>query len=231
MFSFTMATMEHSDLKIPVGEHLQLQTRDGHDDRRLQVRVVGYMPGASLLVTTPKVGDKVMIMREGQPFVVRMMIGNRIVGFATTVLRSCSRPFPYLHLSYPDEMEQITVRKSQRVKVKLFASLKNDNPDYQFKKPHPATVVDLSIEGALVVSSEQLGDEGDKISLNCVFKVGAAEKLLALPAIIRNIQMGNSDEYGEGSYYHGLEFKLDGVQDTFALHGFVYEQIVKAHSE
>ena len=86
--------MEHSDLKIPVGEHLQLQTRDGNDDRRLQVRVVGYMPGASLLVTTPKFGDKVMIMREGQPFVVRMMIGNRIVGLATTILRSCSRPFP-----------------------------------------------------------------------------------------------------------------------------------------
>lgn len=223
--------MDYSDLKIQVGEQLQLQTRDGNDDRRLQVRVVGYMPGASLLVTTPKVGDKVMIMREGQPFVVRMMIGNRIVGFATTVLRSCSRPFPYLHLSYPDDMEQITVRKSQRVKVKLFASLKNDNPDYQFEKPHPATVVDLSIEGALVVSDERLGDEGDKISLNCAFKVGRAEKLLSIPAIIRNIHMEHSDEHGEGSHHHGLEFRLDVLQDTFALHGFVYEQIVKAQSE
>lgn len=226
-----MAQMDYADLKIQVGEQLQLQTRDGNDDRRLQVRLVGYLPGVSLLVTTPKVGDKVMMMREGQPFVARMMIGNRIVGFATTVLRSCARPFPYLHLSYPDDMEQITVRKSQRVRVKLFASLKNDNPDYQFAKPHPATVVDLSIGGALVVSSEQLGDEGDKIFLNCAFKVGNAEKLLAIPAVIRNIQEESSDEHGEDSYYHGLEFKLDGLQDTFALHGFVYEQIVKAQSE
>ena len=98
-------------------------------------------------------------------------------------------------------------------------------------KPHPATVVDLSIEGALVVSGEQLGDEGDKISLNCAFKVGNAEKLLTLPAIIRNIQVERSDEHGKRSFYHGLEFKLDGLQDTFALHGFVYEQIVKAQSE
>jgi c-di-GMP-binding flagellar brake protein YcgR len=231
MFSFTMAEMDYSDLKIQVGEQLQLQTRDGNDDRRLQVRLVGYLPGASLLVTTPKVGDKVMIMREGQPFIVRMMIGNRIVGFATTVLRTCSRPFPYLHLSYPEDMEQITVRKSQRVRVKLFASVKNDNPDYRFSKPHPATVVDLSIEGALVVSAEQLGDEGDRISLNCAFKVGSAEKLLALPAVIRNVHVESSDEYGEGSYYHGMEFMLDGLQDTFALHGFVYEQIVKAQTE
>lgn len=226
-----MPGMEYSDLKIQVGEQLQLQTRDGSDDRRLQVRLVGYMPGASLLVTTPKVGDKVMMMREGQPFIVRMMIGNRIVGFATTVLRTCSRPFPYLHLSYPEDMEQITVRKSQRVKVKLFASVKNDNPDYQFVKPHPATVVDLSTEGALVVSGEQLGDEGDRISLNCAFKVGGAEKLLALPAVVRNVHVEGSDEHGEDSFYHGLEFKLDGLQDTFALHGFVYEQIVKAQTE
>lgn len=223
--------MDYTDLKIQVGEQIQLQTRDGHDDRRLQVRLVGYLPGASLLVTTPKVGGKVMIMREGQPFVVRMMIGNRIVGFATTVLRSCARPFPYLHLSYPEDMEQITVRKSQRVKVKLLASFKNTNPDYKTDKAHSATVVDLSIEGALVVSDERLGDEGDNIKLNCMFKVGNAEKLLSIPAIIRNVHVGNSEEHGDGSYYHGLEFKLDQLQDTFALHGFVYEQIVKSQSE
>ncbi|MGD8937672.1 MAG: flagellar brake protein, partial [Thiogranum sp.] len=75
--------MDYSDLKMQVGETLQLQPRDGEDSRRMQVRLIGYLPGASLLVTTPKVGDKVMIVREGQPYVVRMMIGNRIVGFAT----------------------------------------------------------------------------------------------------------------------------------------------------
>ena len=79
-----------------------------------------------------------MIIREGQPFVARVMIGNRIVGFATTVLRSCAVPYRYLHLSYPDEMEQITVHKAQRVRVKLFASAKNSNPEFQSDKPQPA---------------------------------------------------------------------------------------------
>ena len=223
--------MEYSDLKLQVGEQLQLQTRDGSDDRRMQVQLIGYVPGASLLVTTPKVGGKVMIMREGQPFVVRMMIGNRIVGFATTIIRSCARPFPYLHLSYPDEMEQITVRNSQRVRIRLFASLKNSNPDFQFEKPHPAAVIDLSTSGALVISGEQLGDLGDKVTLNCAVKVGSVEKLLSLPATIRNVHVEPSDEHGEESYHHGLEFKLGGQQDTFALHGYVYEQIVKAQSE
>lgn len=223
--------MEYSDLKLKVGEQLQLQPRDGSDNRRMQVQLIGYLPGASLLVTTPRVGDKVMIMREGQPFVVRMMVGNRIVGFTTTIIRSCARPFPYIHLSYPDDMEQITVRQSQRVRIRLFASLENSNPDFQFEKPHPATVIDLSTSGSLVVSGEQLGELGDKVTLKCAVKVANTEKLLSLPAIIRNVHMDPSDEHGEDSYYHGLEFKLGGQQDTFALHGYVYEQIVKAQSE
>ena len=223
--------MEQNDLKVQVGESLQLQTRDGEDSRRMHVKLVGYLPGISLLVTTPRVADKVMIIREGQPFVVRMMLGNRVVGFATTVLRSCSRPFPYLHLSYPEEMQQITVRKAQRVRVKLFASLKNANPDFQVDKPRPATIVDISTSGVLMVSSEQLGELGDQVSVTCAVKIGGVEKLLSLSAMIRNVHIERSEEHGEHSYYHGLELNLKEPQDIFALHGYVYEQIVKAQSE
>lgn len=226
-----MRWMEHSELKVQVGESLQLQTRDGEDSRRMHVKLVGYLPGTSLLVTTPRVADKVMIIREGQPFVVRMMLGNRIVGFAATVLRSCSRPFPYLHLSYPEEMQQITVRKAQRVRVKLFASLKNANPDFQFDKPRPATIVDISTSGVLMVSSEQLGELGDQVSVTCAVKIGGVEKLLSLSAMVRNVHIERSEEHGEHSYYHGLELNLKEPQDIFALHGYVYEQIVKAQSE
>lgn len=230
MFCYKMAQMEYSELKLQVGESLQLQPRDG-DARRMQVKLIGYLPGASLLVTTPRSGDKVMIIREGQPFVARMMVGNRIVGFATTVIRVCSRPFPYLHLSYPEEMEQITVRQAQRVRVKLFASLKNANPDFKFEKAQPATIVDLSTTGALLVAPLQLGEVGDKMTMSCAFKIGGAEKLLTLKAILRNVHVEDNDEHGKQSFHHGLEFDLKNQQETFALHGFVYEQIVRAQSE
>ena len=223
--------MENNELKIQVGELLQLQQRDGADSKRLHVKLIGYLPGASLLVTTPTVADKVMIIREGQPFVVRVMVGNRIVGFTTTVVRSCSRPYPYLHLSYPDEMEQITVRKAQRVRVKLFASMKNANPDFQSEKPQSGTVVDLSTSGALLVADEQLGDLDDEVIVSCAIKVADIEKLLSMPAIIRNVHVDQSEEHGEHSYYHGLELKVKEQQDAVALHGFVYEQIVKMQSE
>jgi c-di-GMP-binding flagellar brake protein YcgR len=221
--------MAHSDLKLHVGESLQLQPRDGERSRRLHVKVIGYLPGHSLLVTTPRVKDKVMIIREGQPFVARVMIGNRIVGFATTVLRSCAVPYPYLHLSYPDEMEQITVRKAQRVRVKLFGSVMNGNPEFRTEKPQPVTVVDISTSGAQVSAGEALGEVGDRLQLNCLLKIGKSEKLLTIPALLRNVHL--EDEIGAESYSHGLEFDLTDQQDIFALHGFVYEQIVKLQTE
>lgn len=221
--------MMHMDLKLQVGEPLQLQPRDGEGGRRMQVKVIGYLPGRSLLVTTPRVKDKVMIIREGQPFVARVMIGNRIVGFATTVLRSCAVPYPYLHLSYPEEMEQITVRKAQRVRVKLFASVKTSDPEFQSEKPQPVTVIDISTSGAQVISAEPVGEVGDRLQLNCLIKVGDTEKLLGIPTLLRNVHL--EDEGGAESYSHGLEFELTDQQDIFALHGFVYEQIVKLQSE
>ncbi|WP_455235328.1 flagellar brake protein [Thiogranum longum] len=221
--------MEHSDLKLQVGESLYLQPHDGETGRRLQVRVIGYLPGRSLIVTTPRIKDKVMIMREGQPFVVRVLVANRVLGFTTKVLRSCASPYPYLHLSYPQEMEQIIVRQAQRVKVKLFASLTNSNPDFQFEKPHPATVVDISTSGAMLVSSEQLGEEGDDVTLACVFKIAGAEKLLSIPAILRNVRSEETSE--QPKFHHGVEFTLKEQQDIFTLHGYVYEQIVKSQTE
>lgn len=223
--------MDYSDLKIQVGETLQLQPRDGEDSRRLQVKLIGYVRGASLLVTTPTIGGKTMFMREGQPFVVRMLAGKRIVGFTSTILRTCTRPFPYLHMAYPEQVEQITVRKAERVRVKLFASLKNANPDYQFEKPRSGTIIDISTTGALMVAGEPLGVSGDEVVVRCALKIGGNEKLLSLPGVMRNIHVGQSEEHGSGSYYHGLEFRITEEQETFALHGYVYEQIVKAHSE
>jgi len=224
--------MEYSDLKVQVGETIQLQPRGSDDGKRLHGKIIGYLPGASLLVTTPRIKDKVVIIREGQPFVVRMMMGNRIVGFTSTVLRSCASPYPYLHLSFPDEMEQIVVRKAQRVSVKLFASLKNDNPDFHFEKPHSASIIDISTSGAMLVASEPLGAVDDKVVLTCVLKFAGTEKMLSIPSILRNVHIEKASEAAQDeSYYHGLEFKVKEQQDVITLHGFVYENIVKSQSD
>jgi len=129
-------------------------------------------------------------------------------------------------------MEQIVVRTAQRVGIKVFASLKNDNPDFQSDKPRSATIIDMSTSNAMVAASKALGEVGDEVVLTCVLKIVGADKLMTIPAVLRNVDIEKSqDASREESYYHGLEFKIKDQQDTIALHGFVYEQIVKAQAE
>ncbi len=224
--------MESTELKLQVGEILQLQPRNDEAGRRMQVRVIGYLPGQSLIVTTPRSKGNVVIMREGQPFVGRMLVGNRIVGFATRVLRSCARPYPYLHLAYPEKLEQIVVRQAQRVQVRQFVSVGNENPAFTPQEHHRAHAVDISTSGALVVANEALGEVGDRLLLTCAVKIGGTKKLLRIPSWLRNVHADNADKLaGEDRYYHGIEFDVQDEQDVLALHGFVYEQIVKASTE
>ncbi|HFD79439.1 MAG TPA: flagellar brake protein [Gammaproteobacteria bacterium] len=223
--------MDESVLRLHPGDALQLQALQG-DDHRLCVKVIGYLPGRSLLVTTPTHHGKVMIMREGQPFVARVMVGNRVVGFNTTIVRSCARPYPYLHLAYPQEMEQIVVRQAQRIGVHLFASVVNDNPDYRRDKPQAATIVDLSTTGALVVAGEQLGEVGDAVVLNCSVKVAGIDRLLAIPALVRNVHREQSGDVAlNDGYHHGLQFDIEDEHDAVTLHAFVYEHIARSLSE
>jgi hypothetical protein len=82
-----------------------------------------------------------------------------------------------------------------------------------------------------LIAPVQLGEIGDKVTISCAFKIAGAEKLLTLKAILRNVHVEETEEHGKQSFHHGLEFDLKNQQETFALHGFVYEQIVKAQSE
>lgn len=219
--------MAHADLKLNIGDVLQLQYLDGEE--RLQVQVIGYLAGQSLIVTTPKMEGRVLMMREGQPFAVRILSGNRVVGFNTRVLRSHANPYPYMHLAYPEEMEQTVIRKAQRVTIKLHASVENDNPLFGFDKPQPATLKDMSTAGALLDANQMLAEPEDEVVLSVVVTLGEMEKLLELPCKVRNVR-SERGEHGLEVFHHGLEFLVLPEADTLVVHGFVYEQIVKALS-
>lgn len=222
--------MTSIDLKLNIGDTLQMQYIDKNSRERLLVHVIGYLAGRSLIVTTPKLDGRVLLMREGQPFVVRILSGNRVVGFNTKVLRNSASPYPYMHLAYPKEMEQIVVRKAQRVRVKLFCAIHNANPAFKQEKPLAATLVDISTAGAQVLSEQGLAEADDEVTLKFSFRLGGVEKLMSIPALVRSVHQELRED-GSSGFYHGLEFKPIEEGETIALHGFVYEQLFKNMGE
>ncbi len=88
-------------LKLRVGDRLQIEVPTPHHDLRYFTSLVGYVNNLSILLRNPVVNGLSLPMREGELLLVRGFSGLKTFSFETTIQRVCLAPFPYLHVSYP----------------------------------------------------------------------------------------------------------------------------------
>jgi len=224
--------MTNETLALEIGDTLQMQFLTSVGDERHYVKVMGYAVDKSVLVVAPRVNGRYLEVREGEKIVARLMVGNDVVGFSGKVLRVCSNPYRYLHLSYPKDMQAITVRKALRVNISMIASVRSSLENGGFDRDALAqsvTIEDLSTTGALFTSPDILGDVGDNISITMRINVAGSDDNIMIPAIIRNVRETEVIAGEEEIFYHGVELKLSERKDSVLLHAFVYEQIARSH--
>lgn len=220
--------MTAKKLELEFGDVLQLQFLPDEKQIRHYVRVIGYWPNHSIMVTTPHVNGKILLVREAQRVAVRIMAGVNIIAFTGSILRSCARPYPYLHISYPKELQTLALRKAQRVTFSGVAEVRESKPasgDDPQSPVYSTRVEDLSTDGALLISDHALGAIKDLISIRMNLHVAGGEERFATVAIIRNVKPRRNDE-DTVEYLHGVEFKLTDRRDEILLHAFVNEQLV-----
>jgi c-di-GMP-binding flagellar brake protein YcgR len=212
-------------LKLQVGDSVQVQlfTTEPNETRYI-VRVLGFQPGVSLLIHTPRAKGNALLLREGQLMTVRLLTGNTVYGFESRILRVCLSPFPYLHVAYPKEFESLVVRKAQRARTTIIASVENADRPGDNKEPFPAIIADLSTAGAMLSASMRMGEPGDSIMIRAKFVVGGIEKYLSVAAVIRGVREREGEDGGT-RYHHGVEFQMLEPDEQLVLHGYVYEQI------
>lgn len=215
-------------LHLQVGDELQLQFVGNDSEDRYAVQVIGYLPGQSLLVTAPRHNGKVMLVRDDQRFAVRALQGGTILGFIASVLGSHCLPYPYLHLSYPTDIERIVVRNALRVTLKTPSLVYPDGRLDQGASCQEVELIDLSTTGARLETTAELGNRGDKLRLKLQLGVCDEQETLELFCSIRNItQIGARRPHGAGVYRYGVEFQdVDRIQKLL-LHSYVLEQRVK----
>lgn len=190
---------------LQIGDVLQLQFAPPSDVQdRFATTLIGFMPGQSLMITTPRRQGKPILVREGQTFTVRMLQGSNIFGFIARVLKVSLKPFPYLHLDYPDEVETAVVRNAPRVATEIQATvsrpLEGDTTEQR------VLITDISSTGARLVHSQQLGKVGDLIQVTHPIPVCGGEDILKVMGKIRNVRKLESKE-NAGHYIHGVEFR------------------------
>jgi c-di-GMP-binding flagellar brake protein YcgR len=215
--------MSDQSLQLKIGDPIQVQLAGDKSETRHMVRVIGCLPGTSLLISTPRAGGQALLVREGHALTVRLLAGNAVFGFESKVLRVCVAPFAYLHVAYPKEFASSVVRKAQRAATHLIASVDNDNRTDGGSEPFPMVISDLSVAGASLVAAAPIGAVGDALMIRTKLVVGGIERYLSIAAVIRGVR----EREGEAAarFRHGVEFQMLDPADQLVLHGYVYEQI------
>ena len=213
------------DLKQNIGDTLQLQFVPGNAEDRYYVKLIGFLEDKSILVTTPRMDGAALKILTEQKFLVRMISGNSAQGFSATAMYSTTRPYPHLHLTYPKDLQSITVRKAERVNCKLIVTVQNEEAEYSLGEGKSASMEDISTAGSQLFTMEAVGNKGNTITINSKVSVAGIEQYLKISGIIRRIV----EPENEGDKFeYGIEFVLLEDKDKLILHGFVYEKMMKA---
>lgn len=216
------------DVKIPfdrlglqVGDPLYLESVD--QSGRFSVRLIGFLPGQSILVTAPVVDGRQVLLKKGRPFTVRSAVKNKVFAFNSQVRHVALQPMAYVHLEYPREMLALEVRNAERVKVDIPAEVHSDFDVGLGDWPRPVLVTDISRTGAGLVSEQSIGREGDQVRLKCVLTVADITKSFSLQSVIRNRSVLDAAQ-APYRYGYGVQFQNLSEAATIVLSGFVYEQ-------
>ena len=223
------------NLHVKIGDVMQMQMPDDLQRGRFNVNVIGLHDGRSLIISPPHNNGNLLLLREGQDFIVRSLSGTHVVGFTAEVIKSYMNPYPYVHLRVRGQLEQLNVRNANRVAVKVIASIKPIIDEEKLaasfvnagSESMTVEVVDISTSGCLVKSGVELDEKLDRLSIS--FRINVAEhtrtfKLSADICSHREV----FDESDDKHYLYGVKFDELDDDKRLTLYCFVYEQMINA---
>ncbi len=206
-------------LGVPVGAQMTLETLS--PPRRLAVKVIGYAPGKSIMISPPMRDNKEILLEVGEVLAVRLLMRKSICAFESRIKYRSLQPFTYYHLEYPSALESLQVRTAERLDVNLPVLIGSEFDIGMGEWPKKAVITNLSKTGAALSCVDSFGEKGHEIIVNLDIQVSGLNRTLSLNGLIRNKERVNTDEE---LYSFGVEFTDLLDEDTLSLAGFIYEQ-------
>ena len=156
-------------------------------------------------------------LEEGEICVVRGFTGQYEFSFLSKVLQTFQKPFAYALLAYPALVDATLVRQSMRTKTSWPTTVqvpaKGDTAETD---PLTTTLVDISMQGAMIKTESALATVGEKVNLCIEVNFDNAPVSLKVVASICH----NNRSLADNSFYIGLAFtnltQLDKLLLNFA---------------
>lgn len=205
--------------KLRVGDPMYMQSSP--EAPRLVIKLIGYLKNKGLVVTVPESESELVMLRDGQSFIVRFFSGQNAYAFTTVVVKQTSVPYPHVHLSYPKEVRGREIRKGSRVDVELIAAIATEPGG-----GHTASgkIVNLSTGGGALRAKTRLGEKDHVINVKFKLLIGELPSYVSFDCVIR---AASEDADPSGMpYLYGLQFLEPDPAMSLALTAFVYQKIV-----
>jgi c-di-GMP-binding flagellar brake protein YcgR len=215
------------DMKLKVGDRIQLQPPASMGPERYVVKLIGYVDNTSVLVTPPLANGMRVPVREGDNIVARVFTSQTAFGFNSTIERVCKIPYDYLHLSFPDTVQGAVIRKSPRIKTNIIASIaKSDAVDREERLP--GVIVNLSADGALLCTRQPLDKKAQQITLSFRINLHDVDAHLNVKAVIRNVHSDDDKDSADPlKYQHGVQFVNLQPTENMILQSLIYQQMIE----
>ena len=183
------------------------------------VKLIGVHEGHSIVVTAPE-GSSLPV-KEGAMYRFRSFSGETIYEFIAPLVKTCSEPFEYLHIGWPQQqhVEKRELRAAPRVKTELPCLVyPGTQASGRFVK---GSISDLSTGGAAIALHDDLSVFYDEVKV--VFQLVVADQDLMIEARARPVR--KPDETGERLM--GVSFVALSQVDKLAVHAYVTAQLVR----
>lgn len=200
--------------KVKIGSLMQIQANTPNSPKYV-VNLIGFLKKKGVCVTQPASGGELAMIRESQEVTVRFFSGKDAFAFETVALKQTMSPYPMLHLAYPKSIKVHQVRAKSRLQLELIAVAINAERQIQ----ESLKIVDLSIGGASLQTTSDLGGIGDYLSLKFKVTVEQIEILIEINCQIRNVVQPT--EEGDKKYTYGVSFHDVPESMLLALSAFV----------
>lgn len=209
-------------IRPQIAERVQLRLVNRNPQSYYPARLIGYINRQSILVTTPLLDGKPLILQDGEQIEVRMVTGRDIYAFRTLIQRLCISPSHYMHLDFPAEVRVQQLRKSPWARTHLGVTVTDAQGVHQV-----ARLVNLSSDGAQLHALPMLGAAGQPLHLALHVTLDELDTTLNLEAEILHVQTGRQAESNMLEY--GIAFRNISAADALWLKGLVYRYIAEGH--
>ncbi len=206
------------EIRLPIGHAVHLQF--GTPPAKYTVKLIGYLRGRSLIVSTPIQDEKVQMIREGHSFLIRMFSGRCMYSFSAQVLKVVNEPYPYLHLSYPAKVRGVPIRKGERARVNLKASVIDETG-----RNRAAVITNLSLGGCAMVSDFPLGEVGQKVQIRLRMFINEADAVLDLIGVIRSTREAVDGAKNKQRVQYGVQFVNTSRAAGVMITAYVYQAL------